>query len=246
MSASTTMARPPPPIPRDARTYYKVVAFVNNRFVSIFDGRTTYVLDEVTSPRGGCWVAPDLLAVVQHAAHLPRKSKYLEAPRVILRVAGWNDAGIPPEMPSGHGEAGRTKLLVANVMPLAVIPYTAAGQVGAANEHQHLSQGVATLSASMRSGRPTSAPAPRPPALTTPAGENNRNFGAGQAQAQRLQAATALLHEDVMLAEAHLARLQGIQRVTTPSDAPQSDWVRRALARNAPAPQQPRAVRAAS
>jgi hypothetical protein len=68
--------------PAGAQTYYKVVAVMSStRFVSIFDGRTEYALDEVTAPRGGCWVCPDMLAVVRHATTLPSRSARLHAPR---------------------------------------------------------------------------------------------------------------------------------------------------------------------
>ena len=57
-SVSVPASRPPrsgPGPPAGARTYYKVVAVTSaEEFVSIFDGRTRYKLDEVTTPRGGC------------------------------------------------------------------------------------------------------------------------------------------------------------------------------------------------
>jgi hypothetical protein len=62
-----------------------------------------------------------------------------------------------------------------------------------------------------------------------------------RAQAQRLQAATATLHEDVLLAEARLRRIRAVNDVSASSGTgtgaapPQAAWVRRALARTASA-----------
>ena len=58
------------------------------------------------------------------------------------------------------------------------------------------------------------------------------------AQAQRLQAATAGLHEDVLLAEARLRRIRAVHDVSGAAEGErpqQSAWVRRALARTASA-----------
>ena len=235
-SASSAPAIRPPRVPAHARTYYKVVAISGGgRFVSIYDGTTTYALDSITAPRGGCWVCPDLLAVVQHSTTLPSRSALLEAPRAILQCAGWNAAGQAPRVPRSHAAMhSTTKLLVTHVMPLAVLPYTAAAQPGVpAAEHAFLSDGVATLSSTVRTGRPQSAPAPRPPAMQMPPGAALRTFGGGNAQAQRLQATTAGLHEDVMLAQARLNRLRAVNTVSVvPADGrPPSAWIQRALAR---------------
>lgn len=236
-AAESVPAVRPPRAPRHARTYYKVVAIGGGgRFLSIYDGTTVYELDRVTSPQNGCWVCPDLLAVVEHAAMMPSRSALLQAPRAILQLAGWNAAGQAPRMPRGH--AAGIKLLVQHVMPIGVLPYTAAAQPGVPPaEHAFLSGDIAMLSSSMR-GRPQSAPAPRPPAMQMSAGAANRTFGAGAAQAVRLQAQTASLHEDIMMAEARLARLRAVNTVSVDTGAdgaprPQRDWVRRALARTA-------------
>ena len=186
-SVSVPAPRPPrrrPGPPAGARTYYKVVAVIGRRFVSIFDGKTQYKMDQVTTPPGGCWVCPDLLAVVQHATTLPSRSAQLDAPRAILQVAGWNTGGVPPRMPAGHSQS-RSKLLVSHVMPLAVLPYTAAGQPGMGEHHAFLSDGIAAVSSLVSSGRPVSAPPPRPPSMQISSGEANRTYGAGEAQTRR-------------------------------------------------------------
>ena len=235
-------------VPPTARTYYKVVAVTSaEEFVSIFDGRTKYKLDEVTTPSGGCWVCPDLMAVIQHSNTLPSRSARLRAPRAILQVAGWNRNNIAPPAPPGHGRS-TTKLLVTHVMPLAVLPYTAAQQPGARpDQAEFLSNSIGQLSQTARtSGRPISAPAARPPSLTIAPGLANRVLGTAE-QAQRLQAQTAGLHEDVMLAEMRLRRLQNVNRVVAPSGE-QPEWMRRAVERYAGSnaePARPHAVRAA-
>lgn len=102
--------------------YFKVVACAHGRYISIYDGRTRYSLNTVTEPLGGCWVCPSLMAVTEHATRLPSRSILLDAPRVFLRVAGWNEYGAPPPFPEGHPPSD-TKLLVSHVMPLEVWPY---------------------------------------------------------------------------------------------------------------------------
>lgn len=108
-------------------TYYKVVAEVNGKYLSIFDGRTEYKLRRTTAPPDGCWVSPSLTAVTQHALRLPLRSALLDVPRVILRVSGWNASGIPPRIPDGHPALtdADNKLLVSHVMPVDVLPYEA-------------------------------------------------------------------------------------------------------------------------
>merc|ERR1719453_1745493 len=105
-----------PTAPRSATTMYKVVAVVSpTTFVSIFDGRTKYSLDTIAAPRGGCWVSPDLLSVIQHANHLPVSSARLGAPRAILQVAAWCDwpgSGQPPRAAASHAAQHSTKVLV--------------------------------------------------------------------------------------------------------------------------------------
>ena len=236
-SVSVPAPRPPqrrPGPPAGARIYYKVVAVIGRRFVSIFDGKTQYKMDQVTTPPGGCWVCPDLLAVVQHATTLPSRSAQLDAPRAILQVAGWNTGGVPPRMPAGHSQS-RSKLLVSHVMPLAVLPYTAAGQPGMGEHHAFLSDGIAAVSSLVSSGRPVSAPPPRPPSMQISSGEANRTYGAGEAQTRRLQANTAALHEDVILARVRLERLRSVNDVRALNDShsgqPQPQWMQRALAR---------------
>jgi hypothetical protein len=241
-------ARPPNPNlrpPASARTYYKVVACddaTNGQFVSIFDGRTKYALDVTTSPVGGAWVCPDLLAVVQHAGTLPSRSARLNSPRVILQCLGWNDRGNVPRASPAHASSS-TKLLVSHVRPVAVLPYTAAGQPGTpAGLEDFLTDDIAMLSSSER---PSTAPPPsRPAELLMRQGEATRTFGGGLQRAQRLQAATAALHEDVLNAQARLRRVRDIGNVgasttddessAAPAPAPR-EWMRRALARMNPA-----------
>ena len=71
-------------------TYYKVVACVNGRYLSIFDGETEYRIGEELHevPRqghqGGYYVYPTVKAA--QTADLPRTSRLLDAPRALLRV----------------------------------------------------------------------------------------------------------------------------------------------------------------
>ena len=212
--------------PADAQLYYKVVAVESpHSFVSIFDGRTPYRLGEVTSPPGGCWVSPDLLSVVRHGARLPSRSARLASPRAILKVQGWNAGSTRPVTPAGH-ESSTTKVLVTHVLPVAILPYTAAGQPGTPAGQEHmLSDTIAALVAS--NSRPLST-SPRPESLRVSAGLAARRYGGGEEQALRLQAHTAALHEDVLHMQARLERARGVANVS--SSAP-SGWVRRALGR---------------
>lgn len=246
-SAGTSTQRQSNRPPSTARTYYKVVACedaTSGRFVSIYDGRTRYAMDTTTSPAGGAWVCPDLLSVVQHASTLPSRSARLNAPRVILQVLGWNSQGREPVVSPAHA-GSTTKRLVSHVRPVAVLPYTAAGQPGTpVGLEDFLTEEVATLSSA---DRPRTAPAaPRPVQLTMRSGEAARTFGGTVERAQRLQAMTAALHEDVLNAQARLERVRAVADVSGTLDdpgAPPRDWMRRALARinptTAPAPPPP-------
>ena len=101
-------------------TFYKVVAVVDGKFFSIFDGRTMYKLSKVTAPPNGCWVCPSLSAVLHHATRLPLRSALLDVPRAILRVSGWKEFHLP--IPDGHA-SNHSKTLVTHVLPLDVLPY---------------------------------------------------------------------------------------------------------------------------
>lgn len=83
--------------PQHARVYYKAVAIVEDRFVSIYDGTTEYPLDRVRHLRTGIWVSPSLVEVVRHTrTRLPSGSMLLEQPRAILRIFGWCADGRAP------------------------------------------------------------------------------------------------------------------------------------------------------
>ena len=62
-----------------------------------------------------------------------------------------------------------------------------------------------------------------------PAGRAARIYGGGEAQAHRLQATTASLHEDVLLAQMRLQRIRSVNIVS--AAAQPSAWIQRALAR---------------
>ena len=70
--------------------------------------------------------------------------------------------------------------------------------------------------------------ASRPAQLEMSAARANRVYGGGEAQAQRLQAQTIALHEDVLHAQ---ARLRIVSRSVTVNLSDPSPWVRRALGR---------------
>ena len=120
-SAGTSTPRQSNRPPSTARTYYKVVACedaTSSRFVSIYDGRTHYAMDTTTSPAGG----PGLLTCSPwfNASTLPSRSARLNAPRVILRLLGWNSQGQEPVVSPAHA-GSTTKRLVSHVRPVAVL-----------------------------------------------------------------------------------------------------------------------------
>ena len=81
MAAAPSSRRPPP----HAQTYYKVVAVAaGGRFLSIFDGMTTYALDEVTTPADGCWVCPDLLSLIKKSPSFPSRTALSQDARASL------------------------------------------------------------------------------------------------------------------------------------------------------------------
>ena len=81
----------------EPRTFYKVVAAVGTKLVSIFDGTTEYHLGRIRlAPRGACGYAPlDCCSFVwptpQQAvnAAFPASAKALHAPRVLAKVTCW-------------------------------------------------------------------------------------------------------------------------------------------------------------
>lgn len=246
---------PAPTAPSSARVFYKAVALQHDvrdgrrylSYWSIFDGTTEYKLGEITTARRGVWVSADLLQCVRHSKRLPRRSARYAQPRVLLQCYGWNADGSTP-LPHLDAE----KLNVSHILPLAVLPYTAAAQPNApAALHEFYAGPIATLaspelvSAAMAGLRPEARPrtapaAPRPRELTMSGGIALRVYG-GDGSA-RLQAQTAAMHEDVLQAEARLNQLQSIRLDAMPDQL--SEWQRRALARgpsegSAPAPLAP-------
>jgi len=230
------MSRPIATAPAFARSYYKVVAVMPTanserlRLVSIYDGSTEYALGEITSPPEGCWVCPDLLTCIQHASKLPYGCRMHDAPRAIVQARCWGEA---PAAAAGHPTDTATKLCFASILPLALIPYTAAAQPNAPAGYD-LTGGNAVRV--LRDNRTASAPPPRPPMLRISAGEAIRRYGTDGGA--RLQAMTAGLHEDVLYAEARLDRIRAIGRVAEPSPGdvaarPPSAWIQRALEREA-------------
>ena len=231
------MAASHPIVPSDAQTYYKVVAVTSpTSFVSIYDGTTQYALDRVTAPAGGCWVCPDLLSVIEHSSKLPVQSVRFGAPRAILQVLGWcEDAASLPRAAVAHAALSSTKKLVTHVCPVAILPYTAAGQPGTVvGQEEMLADGIAALGSSAAAQRPRSAPR-RPAQLAATGSVSRRTYGGNALLNGRiLQAQTASLHEEVLHAQARLRYVSA--SVTISSDGrPPSAWMRRALERiNAP------------
>ena len=78
----------------EPRTFYKVVAAVGNKLVSVFDGTTEYHLGRVRlAPRGACGYAPLGCCSFVHTtpqqavnAAFPVHAKALHAPRVLAKV----------------------------------------------------------------------------------------------------------------------------------------------------------------
>ena len=176
-------------------------------------------------------MSPDLESVIRHANHLPVRSLRLGAPRAILQVAGWSNwpSGEAPRAAAAHAAHSSNKVLISHCCPVAVLPYTAAGQPGTPlGQEDFLADGIATLGSSA-SERPRSAP--RPPPLAATGSRARRVFGGSSTDnGLRLQAQTAALHEDVLLAQARLRRVSA--SVTVSSDGrPPSGWMRRALER---------------
>ena len=177
--------------------------------LSIFDGVTEYSLGQETAVGTGCFVCPDALSVVRHAPSLPSRCALRDAPRVLLRVLGWNDDGSSP-VPG----VGQRKLAVTHVLPVAVLPYRASTSPPGGVQLHAL-------------GRPHSA-GRRPTETAIPPAEAWRRWGGGQPQSERMQARTALLEEDLLEAAARLERVNGLRLEAVTSD---SAWMRRALAR---------------
>ena len=206
--------------------FYKLVAIVpdvdgQRRYVSIYDGMTTYALGVRTSPRNGCWVCPDLLTCVQHAASLPSHAALFAAPRAIMQVRCW---GVAPTRV--HADTA-TKVCFAHCLPIALLPYTAAAQPNTPAGDDLTDSEVRALN----DEGPATAPPARPSMLRLSAGEAARRYGSDGGI--RLQAMTVGLHEDVLYAEARLARIRAMSfdnRADQGEDPPA--WVQRALARS--------------
>jgi hypothetical protein len=79
-----------PPVREGGNDYYKAVAVVDERYLSIYDGQTEYRFGETTSSRprqehgGGIYVYPTYQQAMN--ASVPSTSALLDAPRAILRV----------------------------------------------------------------------------------------------------------------------------------------------------------------
>mmetsp|Transcript_33680 Transcript_33680/g.55624 ORF Transcript_33680/g.55624 Transcript_33680/m.55624 type:complete len:227 (+) Transcript_33680:88-768(+) len=218
--------------PAHARIFYKAVAVSNGRYLSIFDGHTDYPLFAVRSLASGIWVSPSIYACVTHARSLPGACALIHAPRVILRVHGWNADGVVRMRSRGNGN----KVRVTSILPSAVLPYSSSPALplhidGTASIE---SSGISAVGAVL--DRPRSAPGPRPPDTQLSGGAAFRMFGQSQLS-ERLQAQTAQLHEDVQDMEAALQDLQQLRSsMTAESGQRHGTWVQRALARSGQLP----------
>ena len=179
-------------IPSHAVECYKAVAVVQGRMLSIFDGVTEYRLNAVCqSSQGGLWVCPSLLALLLHAAQLPRHSALLDAPRVVLKLRCWNANGSQPKPSQGNAY----KLRCTHVVPVAVLPY-------GAEPLPPLAEQPAAPAAPLPASRPATAPAgggAASLAASLPPGLALRTFG-GYAHwrgSALLQANTTQLEEEV-------------------------------------------------
>ena len=203
-------------VPSRARVYYKAVAVVGNELRSIYDGTTVYVFGVKTFKASGIWVCPDLDSLIRHMRRrLPRRSALADAPRVVLRVLGWDEA-TPPVATHPSVE----KLAVTSVVPTAVLPYSAEGIPDGWTGPQR-----AAVNGSGARSRPRSAEARMSSAAAW------RQFGGGGPQSERMQAITAQLHEDVAEAQARLRTLQAGQESFHHAA---SGWVDRAMQADAP------------
>ena len=96
--------------------FYKLVATLNGRHYSIFDGKTEYHIGEVKMQEskpdhgGGFYVYRSKEEVVNAA--LPKRSALLIAPRNILRLKCWGKS-------CGYSNG---KVSFTNVLPLEILP----------------------------------------------------------------------------------------------------------------------------
>lgn len=96
----------------ESRTFYKVVARVEGRLLSIFDGITEYAIGRVLRQevrerhRGGLYVARSPQDAVRATFNLPTQSKLLLAPRVLLRCQARG-----PLLEYGQGKVAVSALL---------------------------------------------------------------------------------------------------------------------------------------
>ncbi|KAL1510531.1 hypothetical protein AB1Y20_006834 [Prymnesium parvum] len=203
------------PVPRRAREYYKAVAVLDGRMFSIFDGRTEYVLSRELYDPNGLWVCPDPLSVVSHARQqLPRRSVLYDAPRAIIRLLGWSALGYSPAAP----EYGSMKLSVTNVLPIAVLPYSAASPLSP--------RSLPSSFFEAHQRPPSAGRRPRSAGMEVSAGLALRLYGGGEPHSARMQAQTIQLHEQVRQAQERLDAIRAIRLSTIENPAP---WVQRAM-----------------
>eukprot|EP00966_Prymnesium_polylepis_P116686 2696935-Prymnesium_polylepis.2 len=203
--------------PSHACVYYKAVAVVDGSLLSIFDGETVYECGVHMQRGTGIFVCAELLSVVRHTRQrLPRRNALLDAPRVILRLLGWNWDGTVPA-----GEPGSEKLAVTDVIPIAVLPYSAAdGGVPDTIRTQRATV-VGALPGS-EGQRPRTAESRLSP------GAAWQLYGGGEPQSERMQAATVRLEEDVVDATERLQQIVSDQQRFVARQAP-SGWMQRAF-----------------
>jgi len=108
------------------RWYFKVVAKVDGRYLSIFDGQTEFKLGEriarmpALGHRGGFFAYDTIEDARDQLAMLPKGSKLIKADRTVLRVSG----NVP------HAEARRAhgKVMLWAMTPLEEVPLRATGR----------------------------------------------------------------------------------------------------------------------
>jgi len=156
-------------------------------FVSIFDGRTEYPLEQTTRLRTGIYASDSVEAVVVHGRlRLPRRSALLDAPRAILRLYGWLEDGSDP-VPSVTG-----KYRLDSVLPVAVLPWSSS-----VAHAQVPPQAIVSIPERRPSTAPPARPAQRPAPASMTGAATYRERGT-HLFSERMQAFTAQLHEDVL------------------------------------------------
>ncbi|KAK3249801.1 hypothetical protein CYMTET_40787 [Cymbomonas tetramitiformis] len=192
--------------PRWAKVHYKVVAMVDGRPMSIYDGRTEYAINQtVMDPlgedhAGGLYVSETVQGCLLRDADLfPPQSALIGAPRALIKVLAWNQQR--GELPVHYG----SKKAFSHIRAIELLPYPSSFPSNDRERQSLFQRSERTRQSSQRIRVSQVPPVDAAARGVTTFGVTNQR----RANLIRAQAVTVGLEDEVLQMERRLERMRG-------------------------------------